>query len=348
MNLNQSIRTFLTTYKNKTISLSQLQDQCTGQVTYTDFAQVIQGLLQEEVLTPITSSGLSPNPPKLPYKFRFNRPLLNKHISQAIHLAQTTYHKVNLSNYYHLSQSDWEQDLPYIKQIHGYLEINDHLPKEEVLRTELSFQLVGDEKWIEQGRGQSILERLGLWDQLKIQKHPDPLMLAISTDSISPSSSQPTYHHLVVENKSTYYALLEELPNSLFTSLIYGQGWKITANITQLTKQLPTLKGKHKVHYFGDLDYEGIAIWHKLSQVTRAHIARPFYTALLRQKESHGAKNQTRQETAMEAFLSHFKREGETINNLLKKGSYYPQEAIKEDQLRQIFRTYTLEDQQEE
>lgn len=338
MNLDKTIRGFLKSYKNKTISLHQLEKLCSGQVMYADFARVIQRLQEEEILTPFKNSELTLQEPRLPYKYRLHKPLLNQDMSSEIQSAQKAYHPINLSKYYHLSQKHWEKDLPYIKKIHTYLLEHKTLPTDEVLHTELSFQLVGDEKWIEQGKGQGVLERLNLWDELKIQKHPDPLMMAIDTSKVTPNKN--TYFHLVVENKSTYYTLLGQLPNTMFTTLIYGQGWKITANINQLEKQLQDLKGSHEIHYFGDLDYEGIAIWAKLNKVRKAHIAKAFYKELLKQKESYGSKNQKRQEAAMSLFLSHFQGEKEIINNLLMKGSYYPQEAIVEKQLQAVFKNY--------
>lgn len=340
MNLDQMIRSFLKAYKNKTISLDQLEKTCNGQITYANFANVIQGLIKEEILIPIKNSGYTPREPRLPYKYRLQKPLLNADISQEIQLAQKIYNTINLSKYYYLSDQQWQKDQPYIKQIHQYLLENKQLPKEEVLHTELSFQLVGDEKWFEQGEGQTVLERLNLWDNLTIQKHPDPLMMAVDTSKVQPN--QHIYYHLVVENKSTYYALLEELPKTMFITLIYGQGWKITANIMALEKQLPSLKGTHEIYYFGDLDYEGITIWHKLNQIRQIHLATPFYKKLLEQKQSHGSKNQKRQEIAMAQFLNHFKKEKEIINNLLTKGNYYPQEAIIENELREIFKNYKV------
>lgn len=342
MKLDQTIRTFLQSYKNKTILLQQLEKLCSGEVTYIDFATVIERLVQEEILTAFKNGQLTTQEPRLYYKYRFHKPRLNREMTSQIQAAQKTYDTLNLSEYYHLNQLEWKQDLPYIKQINEYLLENNTLPKSEILQTELAFQLVGDEKWIEQGKGQRILERLGLWESLQIQKHPDPLMFAVNPSKIGPDKH--THFHLAVENKSTYHALLEELPNTMFTTLIYGQGWKITANITELEKQLPILSPSHEIYYFGDLDYEGIAIWHKLNQVRRVCIAKPFYKKLLKQKKSQGIKNQNRNDHAIKCFLNNFKKDQEVINNLLFKNHYYPQEAIRENELREVFRNYNLDD----
>ena len=344
MSLDQIIRESLKSYNKKTISLNTLENFCSGQVAYPDFSLIIQKLIKEEILTPLKNSKPSIKNPNLHYSYRFYKPLLNKPISEEIQAAQKTHPHLNLSAYYHLSQDQWENDLPYIIQIHDYLVGNKTLPQNQVLRTELSFQLVGDEKWIDEDRGKTILERLGLWKQLQIQKHPEPLMMAVDTSKAdhhtNNQGNQNTYFHLVVENKSTYYALLGELPNTMFTTLIYGKGWQITANMNQLEKQLPTLKGTHQVYYFGDLDYEGITIWHKLSQGREVHVATPFYKALLKQKESRGLKNHRKQEAAISQFLKNFPKEKESISHLLDQGRYYPQEAIKEYELRDIFKDY--------
>ena len=341
MKLDKTIRNFLSTYKNKTIELAQLEKLCSGKITYEDFATTIQSLVDEDILAPFKTSTSNLRNPSLHYKYRFNKPKLNIDLSREIHLAQKNYNTINLSNYYHTNYKVWQDDLPYIKQIHQYLLRNNELPQEEVLHTELSFQLVGDEKWIEKGKGQAVLERLGLWDNIKIQKHPDPLMLAVNTVKIRPE--QATYYHLIVENKSTYYALVDVLANTIFTSLIYGQGWKIISNIITLEQQLPGLEGTHKIYYFGDLDYEGIAIWHKLNQIRKVDIAASFYKKLLGQKESYGSKNHKRQEEAVQRFLDDFTEEKEVINNLLIKGSYYPQEAILEKDLQDIFKKFTAD-----
>ncbi len=338
MDLNQIIKEFLGSYKKKTIELSKFEKLCSGKITYEDFASTIQSLIDEDILTPFKTNTSNLKEPSLHYKYRFNKPKLNTDISHEIHLAQKKYNIINLSNYYHTDHKSWKDDLPYIKQIHEYLLINNTLPQGEVLHTELSFQLVGDEKWIEKGKGQTVLERLGLWDSIKIQKHPDPLMLAV--DTAKTTQDQHIHYHLIVENKSTYYALVTELTNTVFTSLIYGQGWKITSNIITLEQQLPSLKTSHEIYYFGDLDYEGIAIWYKLNQIRKVDIAAPFYKELLGQKESYGSKNQKRQEEAVQQFLSCFGEEKEIINNLLIKGNYYPQEAILEKDLQDIFKNF--------
>ncbi|NMA83606.1 MAG: hypothetical protein GX962_07065, partial [Epulopiscium sp.] len=130
----------------------------------------------------------------------------------------------------------------------------------------------------------------------------------------------------------------------IFTTLIYGQGWKIIANINQLERQLigaedgqPSLKIQHKIFYFGDLDYEGITIWYKLNQIRPIHLATIFYKELLKQKESKTSKNQKKQEAALQKFLHFFPEEKERISALFDRGRYYPQEAITERELKRLF-----------
>lgn len=340
MNIDKKIRDYLQIYNKKTILLEDLEKTCDGQVSYEQFSNIILELINEEVLTKFKNGKIHHQNPRLHYKYKFHKPKLNKELSYQIHTLQKKYMRLNLSTYYHLTMKDWEKDLPYIKQINEYITENAHLPKDEVLHTELSFQLVGNEKWIENGHGREVLERLGLWDNIKIQKHPDPLMMAINTNNLN----KKIYFHLIVENKSNYYALLGDLSNSDFTTLIYGQGWKITSNIKQLEKQLPSLKGIHKIFYFGDLDYEGISIWHNLSQVRKIDLALDFYKELIKQKESETSKNQKRNKKAMEVFLNNFNNEKEIIDQLLKDGKYYPQEAILEEKQREILRNYRMEE----
>ncbi len=123
-----------------------------------------------------------------------------------------------------------------------------------------------------------MLERIKLWDKLKITTNPDPLMLAINPLKLKRSD----HIHLAVENKATFYALMDSIKDTEFTSLVYGAGWKIVSNIHRLPTQLGLEEDLHRVYYFGDIDAEGIFIWYYLYEKYQIELALPFYKALLK------------------------------------------------------------------
>ena len=84
---------------------------------------------------------------------------------------------------------------------------------------------------------------------------PDPLMFAINTNIINDSRE---HLHLIVENKATFYALLDDIKNTVFTSLVYGAGWKVLGGITVFERQLGLKKKHNTFFYFGRLDLRDI------------------------------------------------------------------------------------------
>ncbi len=114
--------------------------------------------------------------------------------------------------------------MPYIQQVHDYL-TQRGFPQSEATAPERSFHLVGDEKWIDEKGGRKLLEAIGVWEQLKVTAMPDPLMFAVHLQQVG--EQQGIYRHLIVENKTTYYAILPILSSLPYATLIYGAGWKV-------------------------------------------------------------------------------------------------------------------------
>jgi len=85
---------------------------------------------------------------------------------------------------------------------------------------ERSYELLGDEKWIDFKGGKALLQRIRLWDKLKINYNVDPLMVAVNSGILWKSA----HCHLVVENKATFHDCLESLNISPLTALLYGAG----------------------------------------------------------------------------------------------------------------------------
>jgi len=125
--------------------------------------------------------------------------------------------------------------------------------------------------------GRSYLSAFVYGTGYKIVPVSDPLMLAVNPKVLQ----ERTQYHLIVENKTTYQALLPTLRETGFSSLIYGSGNKIVKSIEQFEWQLPMDEAEHTIYYFGDIDRSGFTIWHSLTKRRRVLPAVPFYEGVL-------------------------------------------------------------------
>lgn len=329
----------LKSYKKQNITLSELENLFTGNISYKSFAATVRELIQEGILTEKNAENHNNKEIPLAFKFGINRYELKKDFINCIKEASfNMVEGIDLQAYFTLSEDTWNKELPYIKKVNEYI-LSNKLPQEYVTAQERSFHIVGDEKWIDEKGGRKLLERINIWDKLKITSTNDPLMMAVNPSQFVKAE----YFHLIVENKATFLALMDGLKDTKFTSLIFGSGWKIVSNIVMLERQLG-VTGKHKLYYFGDLDYEGISIWNSLNVKAGTELAINFYTELLKKNYSKGKENQLKNETALNNFIKKFKtEEQEVIIKLLEKGAYLPQEALDKEELQNLWRSAAWE-----
>ncbi|NLX61514.1 MAG: DUF2399 domain-containing protein [Tissierellia bacterium] len=327
---------FLQAYERKTIPLIEIEKILPGNVDYIDFASIIKEFERMKILLPVKAHKYNNKKIPLANTYRINKSYFKKNLINAILPYESKFHpKINLKVYYSLDKKSWERDLPYIEKIDLYLKKHG-LPKEEAISQQRSYEITGNEKWIDEEGGKKLLERIGLLEDLKITSEPDPLMLAINKNRIC---NKGKHYHLIVENKATFYALIDDIENTNFTSLVYGAGWKAVGGIAVLEKQLGLTYEENTIYYFGDLDLEGISIWHSLKVKRKIILAVDFYGALLNKPPSYGKENQYASRQAIDDFLLNFNKVSrEKIVDLLNKNGYYPQEGLNKEELQTIWR----------
>lgn len=322
--------------KKSTITLSELEKVANTFDTYDDFTAIVQTLLDEGLIKSVKSHGT--NWKGLPNSFRIQKGKVKQPVIEEIQEMQFKVHSViELRPYFSSSKKKWMEDKPWIEMIDQYLQKNG-LPPTFTNSSERSYELMRDEKWIDEKGGKAILEKINLFDKLKIMKSPDPLMFAINPNKLL--SNQRVYEHLIVENKATYSGLIDSLSTTNFTTLIYGSGWKIASSLSQLSKQLglTNKEEQHEIYYFGDLDYEGISIYFHLYEKYNVKLAPCFYEAMLRKPFYKGKENQTRNEVAVQHFLHYFSKEDQSIiAAMFQENGYYPQEALTKEELHIIW-----------
>lgn len=317
-------------YDKKIIALETLERLCPGDCTYDVFTQLVQELIARGVLLEY-GKQYSARDAGLCLKYRLNLYLLrqaDREVIQGDCLRENFPQLMDVSYYLQAGLNEWQSDYALLQKIAVYLQANG-LPQQEASDQERSYQIFGDEKvLLEKGRG--ILRKLRLEEKMRIAKFPDPLMMAVQPAYLQ----QGQFHHLIVENKATYISLLRMLPKLPFSSLIYGAGWKIVGNIICLPEQLGLINGEHYCYYFGDIDEEGIAIWHALQGKANVKLALPFYQKLLVKPHSLGKENQLPDIKAREQFFACFdSSESQKLREILDNHAYYPQECLTEMEL---------------
>lgn len=320
-------------FRKKTISIDELEGLLPLRLTYEQFAELILQLENETILQMIKSRGRNTRKPSLAHSYRINKHALQQDHYKQLQSYRFIYHNlIRLDAYFSLPQTVWGHDKPYLDKINAF--IHEHgLPTEYAAAPERSFQLVGNEKWIDEQQGKSLLQRIQLWELMKIIPVIDPLMFAINPAQLTLSSQL----HLIVENKTTYHALLPKLTKSNIATLIYGAGMQIEKTIENFHLQYPFPKVNHSFLYFGDIDYAGIAIWHRLSEKIPVQLAEPFYLNCLQKKAVYGKENQLRQDEALQHFVSYFSHSiQQKITETLANKAYFPQEILRTEELQEI------------
>ena len=334
--MNNKIISHLKTHKTTTITLTELESLFTGDTDYKTFATIITELVSTNILTEKNKKSNNGREIPLVLKYGINKYKLREdHINIIQSYSINISKEIDLQEYYNLNEEIWNVDLQYIKKINEYI-TQKGLPTDYATPPERSFHIMEDEKWIDEKSGKALLNRLKLWGKLKISTNSDPLMMAVNSKQFTDKTE---YYHLIVENKATFMALIETLPDTEFTSLIFGSGWKIVSNINMLEKQLG-IKGTHKLYYFGDLDNEGISIWNSLNERRATNVATLFYSELLKKSESKGKETQFKNQEALNNFLVNVNNEEKKkVTGILDAGGYLPQEALNKEELRGIWRS---------
>ncbi|ANB57525.1 hypothetical protein GFC29_1336 [Anoxybacillus sp. B7M1] len=333
----EQIERLLAAFPKRTISLGELEQLIQPFArTYDEFCEIVLRLEAERVLEMVKAKGRTTRTPSLAFQYRIHKSRFMEDYHRELQRYQNRLHPaIQLDAYYGKDPSVWEQDKPFILKIDDYLKTHS-LPNEAVAAPERSVELVGDEKWITERGGKELLERIVLFDRLRIIPVSEPLMLAVNPAKIA----EAVQHHLIVENKTTYQALLPALPDTAFSTLIYGEGKAVISSIEQFSLQYP-VKAHHRFYYFGDIDREGISIWHSLAKKQPVSPSLPFYRACLRKDPVSGKGYQMERADVLDAFLAYFSAdEKKQLQELLASGQYYPQEMLKTRELQQIWREW--------
>lgn len=318
--------------KRKKITLQKLEASL-KRATYQDFFNEIMQLIEQKKLTPIKNSKLNGKKPALYLAYWIEPSEVDRsHLIDELRYQLNSRLKID---YYLQNLKIYEQDRLFILQLSAYLNENPSKMERNISLNERSYEIWQREKFLQQEGGRQLLKNLGLeLSQLNIYHTAEPIAY------YSRHKNQPQ-NILIIENKDTFYTLRKHLlagHDSILGlpigTLIYGGGKKVTKAFGDFHDSVePYLLDKsNQFYYFGDIDYEGIAIYHQLQGVfSQVQPFLPAYSLMVKKAKAFNLakmkSGQREQNTLL--FLKHFQEDERLlIRSLLEKGHYIPQEIM--------------------
>lgn len=336
------IRDFIEKHPKRTVaSLEFLRLAPEG---YEALAETVRGYVEEGLLTPVKASGLNGRRPALYNRYKIVKPRKD---------YSATYARIKLLHprfdhgYYLAAPEQYEAIAEELEALSAFLWGRGEELQVPMSINERSFSIFGKEKLLKSIEHQfSTYFRMSgfSFEDLHTYATPEPFF-----EYIHPTLSQG--HILIIENKDTWYTLRkimrEEDKPRLFDIpvkvLLYGEGKKITRQSGRLREYVEEILGNEEMdfYYFGDLDYEGIAIFQEAkgkNPEVRLRLLVEAYEAMLDaafSKEYPDTRDNRSPRADLEDFLSHFgKAHREKITRIFEKGQYIPQEILNHKILR--------------
>lgn len=323
----------------KLITITEIQEYFAID-NYMKLVEKVKLLIAEGVLSEVRSSKSNGMTPSLYNKYRVNQQekdciFLEDHINYSFPL--------NFSREFYLNNPmKYQTDKDYIEKLAYYFRNNKYQLSVPMAINERSFEIWGQEKFLKEGSGQGILKNLGLTlVDLNIYLTPEPFVYF----SCNKARNQNV---LIIENKDTWYTMRKLMIEGqvLFfgqaiDTIIYGSGKSIEKSLEEYGHTVEEyLLKPSRVLYWGDLDYEGIAIYERLkkrySEVFKIELFKSAYIAMIElakgRKLPEYSKKQNKKIDGI--FLEEIGPYGESISKLLQGGSYIPQEIVNYNVLR--------------
>lgn len=301
------------------------------QFNYRQFADAVISLTNEEMISPVKSSGLNSMFPPI-YK-RYSKII----IKDTLNANELVFHPKIKINFYKKNGKEFFKVKEKIEAISRYLNSGD-----ETLLTinERSYELFLDEKFLASDDGKRLLTRIGVTiEDLNCEIAYEPFFF------YSSMSNDKVENILIVENKDIFYSIKKIMQQGLntwgdiyFQMVIYGEGNKITRSIDYI-EEIGVNK-EANIYYFGDFDLEGISIKTRFEQRTDRNIKwmNYFYKKMWRLRDNlKSKKTQRGSKSALNDFLKVFQDTDEImdVKRYLTTGKYIPQEVVNQKRLKE-------------
>lgn len=307
-------------------------------LTYEEQYEYIIKLMEQGKYRPVLASGTNGKKPALYREYwrieekRDYRVFEEELQYQMSPLISVDYYLANLKRY--------EEEREWVVLLNDYLKHHQKKLDDPESFNERSFEIWQQEKFLAKGQGKKILKHCGLSvDDLNVYETTEPLAYYSHT-------RKTPQNLLILENKDTFYSMRrhlmagnDQILGTSIGTLIYGAGKGIFKSFQDFDLCAePYMKAwGNRIYYFGDLDYEGIGIYEKLTETFGGRFPidpfLPAYEAMLGKVESEKINLPNTKDGQMkrdcQLFFSYFKKEQiEQMQKILNAGTYIPQESL--------------------
>lgn len=338
----QRIKKFLKEFGSARITEKELREHLSI-ADYVEYHHTVMELIQNSIIIPVTSSGLNGMTPPLHKRYTIRRSKVN--YDEVIPEIRLLHSRLNIEGYLN-DPKKYKKHRPWLSYLDSFLKTQTQRLEIALSINERSFQIFKKEKALKDDKELAVILHFnpGIREILNYYYTPEPFFTyVIRPWETEVKGEKLELNILIVENKDTWYTLRSRLSmghsciaGTHFDCLIYGEGKKISRKIDSLAEFDKSFFKMAKTYYFyfGDLDYEGVAIVHDLIKVNPTlaiKVMKPLYIAMLK-ASSHiqlpfTKENQNKK--AAEWFLSLFEPEHQkTIRHILECGTYIPQEIL--------------------
>lgn len=322
----------------KRICLNDIESRYKLQ-SYKELYDKVLSLIQNEKIKPVKASGKNGKKPALYNEYW----IMNAQEDNSEEIEELSYLFVPMiSTHYYLNHiQQYREDRTWVLLLNQYLKTNRselQIPKS---MNERSFEIWHREKFLKEEQGKKILKRCGIsLEALNLYETTEPLAYYVQTREIPQNM-------LIVENKDTFYSMRRRLlsGNSLILgknigTLIYGAGKGIFRSFQDFSLCTePYMRERENViYYFGDMDYEGIAIYESLAALfdkeCKIEVFKEGYLKMLEKAEVIGEeqlpamKLGQNQNIGTRFWDSFPKDRAVRMQKLLKNERYIPQEIL--------------------
>ena len=322
----------------KRISLHDIESQYKIQ-QYRDLYDRVMVLIDAEKIKPVKAAGKNGKKPALYNEYW----VLEQQEDNTVYIEELSYLFVPMiSTHYYLHHiKQYREDREWLLLLNQYLKTNRNALQIPKSMNERSFEIWHREKFLKEEQGKKILKRCGIpLETLNLYETTEPLAYYVHTREIPQNL-------LITENKDTFYSMRRHLLSGedsilglKIGTLIYGAGKGIFRSFQDFSLCAePYMREKANViYYFGDLDYEGIAIYERLAAAfdTECKIT-PFtegYLEMMKKAMEIGEKQLPAMKKGQTqkigtGFWNAFSKESvDEMKKLLQKGRYIPQEIL--------------------
>ena len=246
-------------------------------------------------------------------------------------------------SYYRKHIETYCKERNHILLLSTFFHKNKHLLNDRVSCNERSFQIWGDEKFLSKA-SKTLLKHCDV--------NPDSLNYYETSEPFSYFSLHRNVPQTVlfVENKDTFFSIRKaffatsadptaerRLFGEAISTVIYAAGNSITKSVQafRLSAEPHLCDANNRFLYFGDFDYEGIAIYYRTADAFQLNVPilpfREAYLAMLKSVQDVSKLPCMRQQTIqnMDRFYAFFAETSiRRMQAILAQGRYVPQESI--------------------